>query len=198
MNKQRLLPKTFILTLLIFFAVEIFAQESSIDDFSNAHKYGWETQTQRMQHRDILSEKTKLLQIYDLNKQNPYMNVLKSALPGFGHFSARRYNRGTVIFSIEVALFGTGYYFYDQAMNMYHKYEEADYIGDINQYFLDARTPYMYSQGFFVLGMLVWVYTAFDAMKVTKEYNIDLWNSITEDSGIQNISISPNGITVRF
>ena len=105
MNKQRLLPKTFILTLLIFFAVEIFAQESSIDDFSNAHKYGWETQTQRMQHRDILSEKTKLLQIYDLNKQNPYMNVLKSALPGFGHFSARRYNRGTVIFSIEVALF---------------------------------------------------------------------------------------------
>ena len=83
-------------------------------------------------------------------------------------------------------------------MNMYHKYEEADYIGDINQYYLDARTPYMYSQGFFVLGMLVWVYTAFDAMKVTKEYNIDLWNSITEDSGIQNISISPNGITVRF
>ena len=133
-----------------------------------------------------------------MKKQNPYVNVLKSTLPGFGHFAATRYNRGTIIFSIEVTLFGTGYYFYDQAMNHYKKYEEAEYIGEINQHYLDARTPYMYSQGFFVLGMLVWVYTAFDAIKVTKEYNIDLWNSITEDSGIQNISITPTGIEVRF
>jgi hypothetical protein len=198
MNNQNIILKTLFITILVLFTANIFANENKIEDFSNALKYGWKTSDVRMEHRQLHLDKTKLLQIYDLNKQNPYVNVLKSALPGFGHFAARRYNRGTIIFSIEVTLFGTGYYFYDQAMNHYKNYEEAEYIGEINQHYLDARTPYMYSQGFFVLGMLVWVYTAFDAIKVTKEYNIDLWNSITEDSGIQNISITPTGIEVRF
>ena len=135
------------------------------DDFSNPNKYGWKTPEIREMNRQYLKDRQHLLQLYEINKQDPTSNFIKSLiLPGWGHFSSKSYSKGQILLGMEIAFWGTSYYFYDKAMEDYKKYKNATYIDDMNQFYLDARTPYMYSQGFFVLGMLVWVYTVFDTI----------------------------------
>jgi hypothetical protein len=180
-------------------SVSLFSQEYNIDDFSNPYKYGWKTPEQRNFSREYLKDRQHLLQLYEINKQDPTSNFVKSLiLPGWGHFSSKRYSKGQILLGLEIAFWGTSYYFYDKSMEDYKKYKSATYIDDMNQYYLDARTPYMYSQGFFILGMLVWVYTVFDTIKVTEDNNIELWNSIFDDAVNKKIIITPSGVTVRF
>jgi hypothetical protein len=69
---------------------------------------------------------------------------------------------------------------------------------DINKYYNDASTPFVYSQGFFVVGMMVWIYSFFDTIRVTEEYNARLWDQIFLDYQDKGLKVSPTGIIYRF
>ena len=175
------------------------AEEFNIEKFSDTAKYNWENMKDRCEARDDLNSRQKLLQIYELNKQQIVTNVIKSALaPGWGHYSSRNYTKGHAFIASEIVLFGTSYYFFNQAMDDYHNYEDSHYIGDIKQLYLDANSNYKYSQLFFSLGAIVWMYTIYDSISATQEYNQVLWNDLFNKLHSQRVIITPTGITVRF
>jgi hypothetical protein len=153
----------------------------------------------RCEARKELDTKQKLLQIYELNKQGIVTNMFKSAFaPGWGHYSSRNYTKGHAFIASEIVLFGTSFYFYNQAMDDYHNYEDSHYIGDIKQLYLDANSNYKYSQLFFSLGTIVWLYTIYDSISATQEYNQNLWIDLSNKLQSQKVTITPTGITLRF
>ena len=191
--------KKILLILILSFINVIYATEFDIKKFSDPNKYGWDTPKTHSMARQNLYNRQKLLQIYELNKQDIIKNIIKSAVaPGWGHYTAKKYTRGHFLLATEIILFGTSYFFYDQAMEKYDKYKKSTYIGDINQYYLDAKDPYVYSQIFFSLGVAVWLYTIYDSISATDEYNHILWNELYMEYHQKGFKITPLGISLRF
>ena len=188
------------ITLLILLSFcWLFAEEFDIKKFSDPDKYGWGTTQKFYEARTELYNRQKLLQIYEMNKQDITKNIIKSAIaPGWGHFSAQQNTKGTILLGIEIVLLGTSYLFYDQAMYNYDKYKKSTYIGDINQYYLDAKDPYTYSQIFLGLGIAVWLYTIYDSITASEEYNQKLWDDLLQKYHQQKLQITPAGISLRF
>ncbi len=175
------------------------AEEFDIKEFSNPAKYNWQNMADRYEARKELDNKQKLLQIYELNKQGVITNMVKSAFaPGWGHYSSRNYTKGHAFIASEIVLFGTSFYFYNQAMDDYHNYEDSHYIGDIKQLYLDANSNYKYSQLFFSLGTIVWLYTIYDSISATQEYNQKLWIDLSNKLQSKKIVMTPTSITLRF
>lgn len=189
----------YLIIVILLLATLSAAEEFNIEKFSNTAKYNWENMEDRCKARDNLDSRQKLLQIYKLNKQQIVTNVIKSAFaPGWGHYSSHDYTKGHAFIASEIVLFSTSYYFYNQAMDDYHNYEDSHYIGDIKQLYLDANSNYKYSQLFFSLGAVVWLYTIYDSISATQEYNQNLWNDLSNKLHSQRVLITPTGITVRF
>ncbi len=175
------------------------AEEFDIKKFSDPGKYGWNTYEEFLSAREDLQKRNNLLQIFETQKQKPLTNVIKSAiLPGWGHFSAKHYLKGQVLMGLEIVLLGTSYLYYDKAMDIYEKYEKSTYIGDINKYYSDAKTPYNISQVFLGLGIFVWAYNIYDTIVVTEKYNNSLWEKILYEHQNTSISVSPIGLSMRF
>ncbi len=187
-----------LLILTIIFSL-LSGVDFDIEKFSRPDKYGWDDHQIRRQVREHLLERRQLIDLYEQKRQNISTNMLKSAIiPGWGHFSAQRYTKGEILLTIELVLFGTSLYLYDKALENYGKYKKADYIQDIIEYYNDASTPFVYAQGFFAVGMMVWIYTFFDSIRVTDEYNADLWDQIFHEYQDTGLKITPMGITYRF
>jgi len=191
--------KKYIIIIFLFLSIMLTAEEFNIKEFSNPAKYSWQNMADRCEARKELDTKQKLLQIYELNKQGIVTNMFKSAFaPGWGHYSSRNYTKGHAFIASEIVLFGTSFYFYNQAMDDYHNYEDSHYIGDIKQLYLDANSNYKYSQLFFSLGTIVWLYTIYDSISATQEYNQNLWIDLSNKLQSQKVIITPTGITLRF
>jgi len=191
--------KKIILLILIIFVKTLSAEEFDIKQFSDPNKYGWDTHEKFLSAREDLQKRNNLLQIYETQKQKPIKNVIKSVIvPGWGHFSAKHYWKGQILLGLEIVLLGTSYLYYDQAMDIYDKYEKATYIGDIEKYYSDAKSPYNMSQVFLGLGIIVWAYNIYDTIVVTEKYNDALWEKIIFENQDTSISISPIGLSMRF
>jgi len=191
--------KKIILLFLIIFVGTLCAEKFDIKKFSDPNKYGWDTYEKFLSAREDLQKRNNLLQIYETQKQKPIKNVMKSVIvPGWGHFSAKHYWKGQILLGLEIVLLGTSYLYYDQAMDIYDKYEKATYIGDIEKYYSDAKSPYNMSQVFLGLGIIVWVYNIYDTIVVTEKYNDALWEKIIFENQDTSISISPTGLSMRF
>lgn len=172
--------------------------EFDIKKFTDPAKYQWNDLQERLAYRQDLLQRQKLLQIYEMRKQDVTGNLIKSALvPGWGHFASQHYNKGAILLASEVVLFGTGLFYLDKAMDKYSQYKDATYIADIKQYYTDANDYYRVFQGFIGLGLLVWGYTIYDTIVVTEEYNAGVWQRIVRDHR-QRVSLGPGYITVRF
>ena len=189
--------------LIAFFILIIsslsYSMEFNMDKFSNPAKYGWQNTEEQRLHRKDLIQRQKLLQIYELKKQNPTKNMLKSIIaPGWGHFSAKRYTKGQILLTSELVLMGAAFYYYNVAMDNYNKYKNATYIIDINTYYDNAKRPYNFSVAFFSIGTVLWIYSVFDSATVTQSYNDDLWNSVIKNYRQKKVTVTPTGITLRF
>lgn len=190
----------YLITLLIFAITSLsYSMEFNMDKLSNPTKYGWDnTEKQRLSREDLL-QRQKLLQIYELKKQNPTKNMLKSIIaPGWGHFSARRYTKGQILLTSELILMGAAFYYHNIAIDDYNKYKNATYIIDINTYYENAKRPYQLSVAFFSLGTVLWIYTIFDSAAVTNSYNDDLWSSVIKNYHHKKVVVDPTGVTLRF
>ena len=193
------LKKTILIIVLTCLTLAAYAQRFDVEKFSDPAKYNWLTPQSQLQNRLDLQERQKLLQVYEMNKLNYRSNVIKSALvPGWTHFSAGKYAKGQIILGLEVALFVSSFYYYDQAMNYYDKYKTADYIGDLEAYYEKTKAPWRNSQLFFGLGLMVWVYNIYDTFLIVDEYNTELWQKIYLDYHNKKLSVTPSGITYRF
>ena len=189
----------YLVIIVLLFATLLTAEEFDIEKFSNPSKYNWENMEDRFKDREFLDSKQKLLQIYEMNKQQIVGNMLRSAIaPGWGHYKSHDYTKGHTFLASEIVLFGTSLYFYVQAMDDYHKYEDSNYIGDIKQFYFDANSNYRYSQLFFSLGAIVWLYTIYDSINATQEFNQNYWNDLTKKLHSQKVVITPTSISLRF
>ena len=189
----------YLVIIILLLSTLLLAEEFDIEEFSNPAKYNWENMKDRFEAREDLVSRQKLLQIYEMNRQQIVSNIIKSAFaPGWGHYSSQDYTKGHVLMASEIVLFGTSYYFYNRAMDNYHNYEDSHYIGDIKQLYLDANSNYKYSQLFFSLGTVIWIYTIYDSISATQEYNQNLWNDLSKKLHSQRVLITPTSITVRF
>ncbi len=192
------LMKRLILIITCMFSI-LLAQDFDLEKFTDTQKYGWEDFEQRNLAKMDLQERQRLLQIYRMNRLTTAGNLAKSAIvPGWGHFAAQSYTKGQILLGLEVVLLGSSLYFYDQAMDSYDKYQKADQIDEMNQYYNDSLEPYRYSQAFLGLAVIVWIYTLYDTINVTEDYNSNLWNDIIREYNRQNVIITPTGISVRF
>ena len=193
------LMKRILIIIAFSLLANLFAQDFDLEKFSDPKKYGWEDFEERNQAKMDLQERQRLLQLYRMNRLTTAGNLAKSAIvPGWGHFSAKSYTKGQILLGLEVILFGSSLYFYDQAMENYDKYKNANQIDEMDQYYNDSLEPYRYAQAFLGLGIVVWIYTLWDTVNVTEEYNSNLWNDIIREYNRQNIIITPTGISVRF
>ena len=189
----------YLIIIVLFFATLLIAEEFNIEKFSNPSKYNWENMEDRFKARENLDSRQKLLQIYELNKQQVVGNMLRSAIvPGWGHYKSHDYTKGHTFLASEIVLFGTSLYFYVKAMDDYDKYEDSHYIGNIKQFYLDANNNYKKSQLIFSLGAIVWIYTIYDSISATQEYNQNYWNELSKKLNSQKVVITPTSITLRF
>lgn len=184
-----------ILALNLIFAEEVF----DINKFANTSKYGWMNYDERMEFRQDLFDRQKLLQIYEMKSQSITGNMIKSAIvPGWGHFSVHSYTKGQVFLGMEIVLLGSSIFLYDKAMEKYKKYKDAHQIDAIESNYDDALGPYQYSLAILSLYGLVWVYNIFDASKATEEYNSSVWDKAVKEASHGNVSLTPTGIEVKF
>ena len=192
------MKKMIIILAILSFSIFLFS-EFDIEKFVDPQKYGWDSLEKYYSDRKNIEERQKLLQIYELKKLSVSKNILKSVIaPGWGHFTAKRYTKGQILLGLEVILIGSGIYYYDKAMENYDKYKKADYIGDIEKYYTDANTPFQYSKILLGFGVVVWLYTIYDTVQVTEEYNNEIWDNIYMEYYKKNLIITPTGFTLRF
>lgn len=192
------MKKKIIILAILSFSIFLFS-EFDIEKFVDPQKYGWDSLEKYYSDRKNIEERKKLLQIYEFKKLSVPKNILKSVIaPGWGHFTAKRYTKGQILLGLEVILIGSGIYYYDKAMENYDKYKKADYIGDIEKYYTDANTPFQYSKILLGFGVVVWLYTIYDTVQVTEEYNNEIWDNIYMEYYKKNLIITPTGFTLRF
>ncbi|MCK5051746.1 MAG: hypothetical protein KAS53_08490 [Candidatus Cloacimonetes bacterium] len=189
----------YLIVFILFLSTLLTAEKFNIEEFSKPAKYNWKTLEDRFKARNDLESRQKLLQIYELNKQQIVTNMIKSALvPGWGHYSSRDYTKGHAFIASAIVLFGTSYYFYNQGMDDYRNYKDSHYIGDIKQHYLDANSNFKYSLLFLSLGAIIRLYTIYDSISATQEYNQTLWDDLSKKLHSQRVLITPTSITVRF
>jgi len=191
--------KKYFITLFIVITTALFAQKFDVEKFTDPNKYGWEDFDMQRLAREDLDTRKQILELYNDRKQNYSTNIMKSAiLPGWGQMAAGRTLRGELFLGAEIILAGTGYYYYDKAMNYYDKYKKATYVGDIKRYYEDAKGPYTISQVMLVAGVVIWAINIFDTISVTAENNSGLWERSVKDYYEQKLTITPLGFTYRF
>jgi hypothetical protein len=187
------------LTLLLMMSALTAQGSFNIEDFTNPEKYGWKTWEDRMNYRNDLSERQKLLQIYEIEAQSISGNVFKSSVfPGWGQFNAKYYTKGQVFLAIELAMLGASYFFYDKSRDNYEKYRNATQIDEMNAYYHDALVPYQYSVVFLAFASVVWVYNVFDVVQTTEKYNAEVWQNTVKRHYKAPVQVTPKGIEVRF
>lgn len=189
--------KNLILIILTVFTANIYAKDFNIMDFSRPDKYGWGTFDKRNQAVKNLSERQKLLQLYEMEKQDILGNVIKSVIvPGWGQYHAKNYSKGQIFLGMETVMLLTSYYLYEQSMNKYDRYKKATQIDEINNLYNQASRPYRFSQTFFGAYLVILIYNCYDSIETTNEYNAKVWNRIEKKS--LKISVTPTGLTLRF
>lgn len=192
----------FLLSILLTTTTGLWGQDSEAFDlmkFSDPEKYGWKTFEDRIEAKNDLLERQKLLQVYQMEKLSIAGSISKSILaPGWGHFSAESYTTGEILLGLHVVLLGTTYYFYDQSMDHYDKYKNATYVEDIQYHYDEALKPYRYAQLMGGLWVILWGYTIWDAVVVTEKYNTKLWDEIVSEYRSSRLKVNPTGFEWRF
>ena len=196
MKVEKFLPIA--LTLLILTSI-LTAQDFDVVEFSNPYKYGWLNEYSRLAARDSLFINSMMLDEYNDRMQSPLLNALKTAVaPGWGHFSVGSYTKGQLLLGSQIVLFGTSFYYREQAMIDYRKYKNATQIDDINNFYNSAVTPYRQSNLLLGLFFVIWGYTIYDSVIETHDYNNNLWYQLKEERTTYKISLTPTSISVRF
>ena len=189
--------KNLIFIILTVFAINIYAKDFNIMDFSRPNKYGWGTFEKREKSVENLSERQKLLQLYEMEKQDIYGNVIKSlVIPGWGQYHAKNYSKGQIFLGMETVMLLTSYYLYEQSMNKFDRYKQATQIDEINKLYNEAARPYRFAQTFFGAYLAILIYNCYDSVDTTNQYNAQVWNKIEKKS--LKISVTPTGLTLRF
>jgi hypothetical protein len=171
----------------------------NIEEFTNPEKYGWKTWEDRINFRNDLFERQKLLQIYEIDAQSISGNMVKSSVfPGWGQFAAKSYTKGQVFLAVELTMLGASYFFYDKSRDNYRKYQNATQVDQINSYYHDALVPYQYSAVFLAFASVVWAYNLFDVVQTTERYNADVWQSTLKKHYNAPVQLTPNGVEVKF
>jgi hypothetical protein len=195
--------KLYCLLLLTWLVPVYLSADFDIDKFTDPAKYSWDSMENYQSAREEMLLKRNIIHFYEMKKSDVNTNILRSAVfPGWGHFAVKSYNRGEILLGLEVIFLGTAFYYYNQALEDYDKYKEADFIGDINNYYDKAQDKYNISQTFLVLGVLNWLYSLYDTVLVTQQYNSRLWdklnNKYLNTTPELGFSSYPIGIKVRF
>lgn len=193
--------KKMILILLVILAAACLNAQTSFDinAFSDSTKYGWQNYLDRKQYRMDLSNRLELLQLYEMEANSVQSCVLKSALvPGWGQFTNKQNTKGSVFLGAELLLMGTSLYFYDRSMYYYNKYLDSTQIDDIETNYKAAVGPRQYSLIFLGLGALVWGYNIFDVIQGTDDHNAEVWRNIVDRYHKSRLTVTPDGIEVRF
>ncbi|HPR18692.1 MAG TPA: hypothetical protein PLD62_10655 [Candidatus Cloacimonadota bacterium] len=186
--------KKFSLILLLFLLpVLLFCEE-----FSNPQKYGWTSPEKLFSQREDLGKRQKLLQIYNLEKQDISTNLVRSTLiPGWGQYSAHRYTKGQIFVVSEVILFGGSFLYYRDAMDDFDKYKTANYIGDMHKFYDRSQKKYQNAQILLFSGLALWIYNIYDSIATTEAYNNEVWEKLREENH-KTISLDLQGISLRF
>jgi hypothetical protein len=189
--------------LSVIFALFIFALSAQsgfdIEKFTNPEKYGWTNWEDRMNYRNDLTERQKLLQIYEIEAQSISGNMVKSSVfPGWGQFNARHYTKGQVFLAIELTMLGASYFFYDKSRDNYKKYQNATQVDQMEAYYHDALVPYQYSAVFLAFASVVWAYNLFDVIQTTENYNAEIWQNTLKKHYKIPVKVNPTGIEVSF
>ncbi|MCF7793967.1 MAG: hypothetical protein K9N09_09280 [Candidatus Cloacimonetes bacterium] len=190
--------KKLILVTIILFQLSNWLFTEEIKNFSDPQKYGWDTPEKLFTYREDLVRRQKLLQLYDLKKQEVATNMLRSSLiPGWGQYSAHRYTKGQIIFISELCILAGSYLYYREAMDNFDKYKEANYIGDINKYYKKAQDNYDNSQYLLGAGLVLWLLNIYDSIGSTEAFNNDTWFTLYENE-TNRISLEMNGVSFKF
>jgi hypothetical protein len=190
-----------VVSLLICFLIlflQLPAQGFDLNKFSNPKKYGWEDYSDRADYREDLVERQELLQLYEIRAKSISYTMAKSAIfPGWGHYSIESYSKGHTFLTGGIIVAGAGLYFYSRSQDYYKQYKDASQIDIINSNFDKAEQNYNTSMIFLAAYMILWSYNLYDSSESTERYNSNLWNSLINKQ-FDNISLTPNGIEVKF
>ncbi|MBM4403858.1 MAG: hypothetical protein FJ042_05690 [Candidatus Cloacimonetes bacterium] len=190
---------SFILLLLTTGATLTAQQTFDINRFSDPAKYGWQDWFDRINYRNDLIERQKLLQLYENNAQSVNLNVGKSALiPGWGQYSTGDYTKGHIFLGTELVLIGISAYYYDRAMYNYQKYLDATQVLEIENFYKKAQGDYQFTLIFVGLASLVWLFNVYDVVHSTEAFNADLWQRVHNDYYKAPLKLTPTGIEIRF
>jgi len=197
------MKKILLTIILIALSLPLFAEKASefdIDAILQKNiKYGWDNATNWENSRKDLQENMIIFKQWENKKQSHLTNCLKSMIaPGWGHFSTRNYLKGEVLLGLQVLLAGSAYYFYDQSQDYYEKYRNAHQIDEINQYYIDANSSYRTSGILVGLWIIVWGYTVLDTIQATEDYNRYLWYALYDEYMNKKITVTAQGIQIRF
>jgi hypothetical protein len=195
-----IMKKYIILLLSIISSYSLFAQaDFDIISFADTLKYNWDTPVTRYAYRENLDFKKSLLNKYENERLNISLNMGKSLIiPGWGHFHTKDYLRGQVLLSSEIILAGSTFFLYEKAMDRYNKYKKATQIDQINQYYQEANDSYKQASLTTALFILVWAYNVYDTYLVTNQYNDRLWINNIQKEVDRKITVTPNGISIKF
>lgn len=177
----------------------VHAQDFDMRVFADTLKYNWTSSNDRYEFRDDIFLRNSIIPIYENDIINIPQNMAKSLLlPGLGHFATKNYLRGQIFLSAEILLAGSAYFMYDKANSKYDQYKKATQIDKINEYYNDAMDSYRQATIVTSLFMAVWLYNIYDTYIVTKEYNLNLWDTYYLREKEKKLIVSPNGITYKF
>ncbi len=197
------MKKILLIIILIALSLPLFADEHTKFDIDailqNNIKYGWDNATNWENSRKDIQENMTIFKQWENKKQSHFTNCLKSMIaPGWGHFSTKNYLKGEVLLGLQVLLAGSAYYFYDQSQDYYEKYRNAHQIDEINQYYIDANSSYRTSGILVGLWIIAWGYTVLDTIPATENYNRDLWYALYDEYMNKKITVTAQGIQIRF
>ena len=189
--------------MFLIISLPLFADESNEFDSDSILqiniKYGWDDATNWKNSRKDLQENMIVFKQWDDKKQSHFTNCLKSMIaPGWGHFSTNNYLKGEILLGLQVLLAGSAYYFYDQSQDYYDKYKNAHQIDEINQYYINANSSYRTSSILVGLWIIAWGYTVLDTIQATENYNRDLWHTLYDQYMNNKVSVTAQGIQIRF
>lgn len=197
------MKKIFLIIIFSILSFPLFADEP-IDFDKDAIlqvniKYGWDDAKNWQNSRNDLQENMIVFGQWETKKQSHFTNCLKSMIaPGWGHFSTNNYLKGEILLGLQVLLAGSAYYFYDQSQDYYDKYKNAHQIDEINQYYIDANSSYRTSGILVGLWIIAWGYTVLDTIQATEDYNRDLWYTLYNEYMKSKVTVTAQGIQIRF
>ncbi|MBL7108537.1 MAG: hypothetical protein ISS38_04515 [Candidatus Cloacimonetes bacterium] len=165
------------------------------------NKYEWNSISEWRNARKKLEKEFFIYQEYEEKKQDHFVNCMTSFIsPGWGHFRAKSNTKGQILLGLQIIFAGSSYYFYENAMEKYDDYKNANpfIVGEMQQLYNDANIYYQNSQILLGLWAVVWGYTIIDTIQATEKYNRNLWEELKIKYQDVEISLSPNGIKIEF